>query len=107
MAFQEGDIVCVKTTGERVFVRSLDTSTATVRRAIVGEFGIAGYEEVKFDANEVETIKDHASRQVSEMILKAEAQKDLIKAESKIQAELEADVELTTPAPKRSDPTVN
>ena len=109
MAFLVGDIVCVKTTGERVCVlgNTDNMGHIQVRRATPVNDGGMVYVDTEFNDFEVETIPDHAKRQVSECIIKAEAQKELIKAETKFQQELEAEEMASTPARKRSDPSVN
>lgn len=96
MSFLTGNILCIKTTGERVCVLGSDTVGFMVRRAVIGDGGKINHEQETFFSFELETVNDHAKRQVSEMILKTEAQVELIKAEQKAQAILEASDDTTT-----------
>jgi hypothetical protein len=110
MPILPGDIMCVKTTGERVCVLgfTLDQEgELRVRRPVIGDGGTISHEKITLNDFEIETITEHAKRQVAEMILKSEAQKDLIVAEKRMQAELDADEALTTTPARPVDPTVN
>jgi hypothetical protein len=102
-----GDIVCVKTTGERVCVLNQTRDIVQVRRPVGGPDGSVSHEVSEFNEFELETLKDHAARQVSEMILKANAQKELIQAETQIETELQAENVIAMPAKKKADPSVN
>lgn len=112
MSFEIGTILCIKTTGERVNVLSKsgneNAEMFNVRRAVIKEGGAISHVEETVNGFELETIDDHAERQVNEMILKSKSQVRLMKVEQKLQTEFEQDNVLTMPAkPKPSDPSVN
>lgn len=97
MEFILGDVLCLRTTGERVCVIDTDTSDekTEVRRAVIGEGGAISHSPEWFFDFELESVEDHANRQVSEMILKSKAQVKLMKVETKLQKELEEDAVLS------------
>lgn len=70
--FQEGEIVCVKTTGERVIVLDLpgdDADFYDVRRPVIFNSGEIKHEETSFLEFELETLEDHIERQIAEQRL--------------------------------------
>lgn len=93
MSFNVGEILCIKTTSERVCVLWVDATSNEVgiRRPIAFEGGNIQHSEEKFSDFELETVTNHAERQVNEMILKSKAQVKLMKVETKLQKELEED----------------
>ena len=76
-----GDICCIKTTGEKVFILDLFTRTfsgiirdmTTVRRPNVTDGGGITHETLDLFVDELESMDSHAERQVQEMVLKQKA----------------------------------
>lgn len=84
-----GDVVCIKTTGEHVFVRSFVDDIVNVRRPKLSRDGIEHLADT-FHINELETIDDHTNREVSEALKRLEAQKMLMNAKVKALASQDA-----------------
>lgn len=78
-----GEILCIKTTGEKVYVLDLFTRTfmdtprnmVTVRRPNVADGGGIIHETLDLFADELEPVDAHAERQIQEMVLKQNASK--------------------------------
>lgn len=106
MTVSVNDILCIKTTGEKVFV--LDTfqrtvagsakNFVTVRRPNVADGGGILHETIDLFEDELESIDAHAERQIQEMILKQNAS-------TRFERLMEAQNAAATPAP--SEPKVN
>jgi len=76
-----GDVLCLRTTGERCVVLYPDVkydegSVVQVRRPTVGENGITWHRE-DFFAFELETAEEHLRREAEEMYLKAKLQNEM------------------------------
>lgn len=95
------DIVCIKTSGEKVYLIALtDRNTWQVRRPNVTEAGAIEHSVDEFFAGELEPVEAYYTRLVDEMIMKAKVQKKLLKAELSITEELEAEAERAAQVPK-------
>jgi hypothetical protein len=78
-----GEIFCIKTTGEKVYILDLFTrsfqdtmrSFVTVRRPNVADGGGIIHETLDLFVDELESVDDHAERQIQEMLLKQKASK--------------------------------
>ena len=84
-----GEVLCLKTSGEKVFILAVEEDKITVRRPFVGESGVYKHAIENFTLGELETISEHMYRQVDEMLQKGDAQKILMKAERKLNEDLE------------------
>jgi len=102
-----GDIVCVKVTGEKVFILDLYTRTfagvavpmGTVRRPNVADGGGIQFDTMDFFIDELEPLEAHAERQVQEMVLKQNANSRFEKLMNELATK--------TPAPIPAEPKVN
>lgn len=78
---QFGDILCLKVTGELVFI--LDTFNGTsevqVRRPTMGRDGIKHVVD-RFYQTELETAEEHLRHEAKEMLLKGKIQQEIFKA---------------------------
>jgi len=84
------DIICIKTTGEKVFLLAeTERKTWKVRRPVIAENGSIGHEVEEFFEAELESVEDFTKRLVSEMILKANSQRKLLSVERAIVEEVE------------------
>jgi hypothetical protein len=100
VTFLAGDIVCIKATGERVCILGANQDQGfNIRRPIVTTNGEIHHESSWVYDFELETNKDHAKRQIADMIMKAEAQKELYLVESRLTKEVEQEAILDTPKP--------
>lgn len=79
-----GDIVCLKVTGEKVYVLDLTADTASVRRPTISETGSIYHIVESFNADELESMEDFAQRQIKEVFIKAQAQRDLEKLDREL-----------------------
>lgn len=107
-----GEILALKTTGEKVFILDVNEKAVTVRRAHTGESGVYAHKTETFTVGEVETPKQHMQRQIAEMIEKGECQKELMIAEKKLNEQLEKELAeddkvIEFPAAKKVEPQVN
>lgn len=111
-----GTILCLKTTGEKVFVLDVpNDQSVVVRRAHTGESGVYMHKTETFTQGEVETTREHKQRQIADMIESGECQKELMLAEKKLNKELQTELDadaaadnlLEFPAAKKVDPQVN
>lgn len=85
MTVNANDILCIKTTGEKVyvlntFIRSFANkddlrNMVTVRRPNVADGGGIIHETFDLFEDELESIESHAERQIQEMVLKQNASK--------------------------------
>lgn len=89
MSFKIGDIGVIKVTGEKVFVLSVTEFEAIVRRPSIQESGAISHNKETFGINEIESLSEHADRQVAEMLIKQRAQKTLALNEQKLMEELQ------------------
>lgn len=97
---KEADIVVIRTTGEKVYLLGeTDRGTWKVRRANVSDSGTIEHVVDEFFAGELATLEQFADQQVSEMIIKATAQKRLYKAETQIARDAETEVMEAPPKP--------
>jgi hypothetical protein len=78
---QFGDILCLKTTGELVFVLTTydNLKTADVRRPTMERDGIFHKVDTFFQA-ELETPEEHLRREAKDMILKGDIQNEVLEA---------------------------
>lgn len=81
---KEGEVYVLKTTGEKVFLLSYtgNQNEVNCRRPSVGlnEQTITHLSE-SFDASELETVQEHANRQITEGLVRLAAQKQMALAE--------------------------
>jgi hypothetical protein len=89
MSFKIGDIGVIKVTGEKVFVLSVTEYEAIVRRPSIQESGAIRHNKETFGINELESLSEHADRQVAEMMIKQRAQKTLALNEQKLMEDLQ------------------
>lgn len=89
---KEGEVYVMKTTGEKIFLLSYTGNGDEVdtRRPSVGlnEQTITHVSQT-FDARELETMQDHAERQVTEQLIRISAQKQMLLAEQNAQNEVD------------------
>lgn len=72
-----GDILCLKTTGEKVQVIGLNATSVNIRRASMTEQDGLKHNNESFYEFELETLDAHAQRQIDEQKLKVEANEAL------------------------------
>lgn len=90
---QAREIVCIRTTGEKVYlIAETDRNTWKVRRPVISEHGEIRHETEEFFSSELATVVEYAQSMVQEMILKAKCQKELMKTELSLTNEVEAEV---------------
>jgi hypothetical protein len=81
----ENGIMCLRATGEIVFVLgTYDSGNIRVRRPIMTRDGIL-HQEDSFTAAEIETVESHLKRELEEMKLKAKLQKEAFAEEEEAQ----------------------
>lgn len=81
---QFGDLLCMKTTGELVYVLGVyevegQRTTVDVRRPVMGRAGIS-HPTNGFFADELETPEQHLRHEAKEMMLKANIQREVLDA---------------------------
>lgn len=80
--FKTGEVLCLRTTGERVILLNPDVNgdgegyVVSLRRPTIGESGIVWHEET-FYAFELESAESHLRREAEEMYLKAKLQNEM------------------------------
>ena len=81
---QAGEIVSIKTTGEKVFLRRYyeDSAAWDVRRPTIDDEGKIFHTTEVFYENELETIEENLNRQIDEMLLKTRLQQRLYPKEA-------------------------
>jgi hypothetical protein len=81
---KQGDILAIKTTGEYVYFtgKQFDDGKWEVHRPALTRDGIT-HKYDSFEVNELETVEDHIKREVTEALLKLQAQKDVMTAKMK------------------------
>lgn len=93
----ENGIMCLRATGEIVFVLgTYDNGEIKVRRPVMTRDGIR-HQEDGFTAAEIETVESHLRRELEEMKLKAKLQKEAFAEEE----------EETRLASKKTDISIN
>lgn len=99
------DIVCIKVTGEKVFlIAETDRRTWMVRRPQIADNGGIFHNTEEFFEVELEPVASYAARMVAEMKLKARSQKELYKDELAMTQEIEEEVAMATPKKTEPDP---
>lgn len=88
-----GDIFCLKTTGELVFVLGVEeeAGTVTIRRPTMTREGIVHVSQTFFQA-ELETAEQHLRNEAKEMVLKADIQEEILTARNAGKAEKAVDL---------------
>lgn len=106
--FQVADLVCVKTTGEKVLIMKTSDSVLTCSRGQVSEQGL-NYVEDKFFPFELETMTERMYRAMEEQIALAELERELQHRLMELQAKDATGVDVASSAkPKKvSDPSIN
>jgi hypothetical protein len=121
---QAGEIYVVKTSGEKVIILGKNEDQPAligdwfnVRRPVATDKDGLRHETNKFLEFELETLQEHADRQVAEAGVKAKAQMALIRLERTLEAEetkTQDDIEIAQAGPmlvagkkKKHDPSVN
>lgn len=81
---KQGDLVCIRTTGEYVYFtgKQFDDGKWEVHRPVLSRDGIQ-HEYNVFEIGELETPAEHIEREVAEAFLKLDAQKKVMNAKVK------------------------
>jgi hypothetical protein len=81
MTIKQGDIVCIRTTGEYVYFtgKQYDNGAWEVHRPVLSRDGI-NHQYDSFEIAELETIEQHVEREVKEAFMKLDAQKRVMNA---------------------------
>jgi hypothetical protein len=88
---EKGDIVTLKTTGEKVVLLAHKPGCWDVRRPNVNKDGGVNHELETFMEIELESIDAFTDRSIKEMKMRARKQKELLKEEQAVVEELEAE----------------
>lgn len=91
-----GDILCLKTTGELVFVlgepaADSENKSISVRRPTMTREGIIHSTDVFYQA-ELETPEEHLRHEAQEMVLKADIQEEMLTLRDAQKAEKKTDI---------------
>jgi hypothetical protein len=87
-----GQVAIIKVTGEKCFILEENMpGNYNVRRPIITEKGNIIHVEDTFRQEELETLEEHADRQISEGVIKLKAQKRMALIEQEALLEFEAE----------------
>jgi hypothetical protein len=87
-----GQVAIIKVTGEKCFIlESPKPEYYSVRRPLITEKGTINHEVTMFTIDELESLEEHADRQISEGVIKLKAQKRMALIEQEAMLEFEAE----------------